>query len=899
MDRIDKKIHKYIIFKRCALRLAVGITILALVLAGSAAITVNASSGGDYKNIQGSLNNASAGAKDIKLSAHGFDTSLKGGGDYHIVQFSGTIKEEWKKELEDRGARIIGYIPDNALLIKYHGVPAHPSIVRSGDFAPEYRVSPRLTNRNGKMTLNVIPFEKNDSLVSQISLLGGKVEPAGERLRVTIDASRIPDIASLEDVEWVEEYVPPRLLNDVSSGIIGTSTVWADPGLDGTGQIVAVDDTGLDTGDLATIHDDFKGRIKAHFGYGRPAIGTDSKQRKTWDDPDGHGTHVSGSVLGNGSHSGGAIKGMAYNATLVIQSILDSSNGLNGLNVGINQIYLDSFNQGSRIQSNSWGAAVSGAYDSFSVDVDTFAWDHKDFVILFSAGNEGRDSNSDGIVDLNSLSSPGTAKNVITVGASENYRSGFSTTYGNAWPLDFPANPISSDRLADNSSGMVAFSSRGPTNDGRIKPDVVAPGTWVLSTKSSLAPSANYWSIYDSYYAYNGGTSMSTPLTAGAAALVRQYYVNSSIAPSSALIKATLINTAKNMTGQYASPKKDVTGQPDNNQGWGRVDPGRLKEEKVFVDNITGINTGKFNETNVTVYGSRTFVATLVWTDYPGLAAAAKELVNDLDLIVTDPAGQQFYGNDFTVPYNSSYDSTNNVEGVIINNPVAGTYKVNVSARNVPMGPQPFALVISGIGENITVIANQTIYPNGQTAAKNGDTITLVATVNASKGVHNVTVNASAINSSLAKVVLEKSTGDLYINSSVIVNASGGVYKLNVTAYDNSSNMNNLTQLTVVVDNIAPFQMFINGTVIDSINKTGIAGVAVSANTSLSTITNVSGFYSFAVTSGTYDLSAKFEPMYYVNNTIMVSTTGSAVVLQDIELVRKLTGNITGIVNII
>lgn len=239
--------------------------------------------------------------------------------------------------------------------------------------------------------------------------------------------------------------MPPRLLNDVATGIMGASTIWADPGLNGTGQTIAVDDTGLDTGNLATIHDDFKGRIKAHFGYGRPTIGTDSKQRKTWNNPDGHGTHVSGSVLGNGSRSGGAIKGMAYNTTLVIQSILDNSNNLGGLNVGINQIYLDSYNQGARIQSNSWGATVSGVYDSFTVDVDTFAWGHKDFVILFAAGNEGTDSNSDGIVDLDSLSSPGTAKNVITVGASENYRTGFSTTYGSAWPSDFPAFPISGD----------------------------------------------------------------------------------------------------------------------------------------------------------------------------------------------------------------------------------------------------------------------------------------------------------------------------------------------------------------------------------------------------------------------------------------------------------------------
>lgn len=261
---------------------------------------------------------------------------------------------------------------------------------------------------------------------------------------------------------------------------------------------------------------------------------------------------------------------------------------------------------------------------------------------------------------------------------------------------------------------------------------------------------------------------------------------------------------------------------------------------------------------------------------------------------------------------------------------------------------------------------------------KNGDTITLVATVNASKGVRNVTVNGTVINSSMAKVVLEKSTGDLYINSSVVVNASDGLYKLNVTAYDNLSNMDDLTQLTVVVDNTAPASVesimnvgyaqdhinwtwtdpsdpdfakvmvyldgiykndvlkgiqfynavvspgtytiglrtvdsvgninatmmvhtastmiqFINGTVMDSVNKTGISGATVSTNTGLYATTNTSGFYSFGVTSGTYDLSANFEPMYYANNTITVSTIENAVV-QDIELLKKPTGNITGIV---
>jgi len=308
------------------------------------------------------------------------------------------------------------------------------------------------------------------------------------------------------------------------------------------------------------------------------------------------------------------------------------------------------------------------------------------------------------------------------------------------------------------------------------------------------------------------------------------------------------------------------------------------------------------------------------------------------------------------------------------------------------MGPQPFAIVISGIGGNLAVIANSTIYPDGQTAAKNGDTITLGAIVTSIKGIWNVTVNATAINSSLAKVVLEKMIDDSYINSSVVINATGGIYKLNVTAYDNSSGKNNTTQLTVIVDNTPPLifpnpvkyetngsahnnsviiinvtasdnlflknvtadvssvnssgtvelvnssgywtyallvrgqdgdhtinvtaydgalninrtefnitifnplpeKRFINGTVMDSVNKTGIAGVTVSTNTSFSTTTDAAGFYSFEVTSGTYELTARLDPTYNTNNTITVSTIGSAVVWQDIELLKKQTGNITG-----
>ena len=115
-------------------------------------------------------------------------------------------------------------------------------------------------------------------------------------------------------------------------------------------------------------------------------------------------------------------------------------------------------------------------------------WDVRDMLILFSAGNDGIDANSNGVIDATSIGSPGTAKNVLTVGAAESKRptgsGGYSAdTWYENWTNDYPANPIRSDLIStafDTYQGMAAFSSRGPCIDGRFKPDIVAPGTDII-----------------------------------------------------------------------------------------------------------------------------------------------------------------------------------------------------------------------------------------------------------------------------------------------------------------------------------------------------------------------------------------------------------------------------------
>jgi subtilase family serine protease len=210
------------------------------------------------------------------------------------------------------------------------------------------------------------------------------------------------------------------------------------------------------------------------------------------------------------------------------------------------------------------------------------------------------------------------------------------------------------------------------------------------------------------------GTSMATPAVAGAAALVRQYYENGfwptgtpnaadGFSPSAALVKATLINSAQNMTGAYT-----VAPMPSTGQGWGRIN---LANALFFADDAKFLEVGDVNpglETGTSwsqsyfATGGQPVKVTLVWTDYPGALGADKALVNDLDLTVTAPDGVTSYlGNVFangaSVPGGSA-DRLNVEEQVLIRTAQQGLYTVTVTAYNVPYGPQPFAVVISGAG---------------------------------------------------------------------------------------------------------------------------------------------------------------------------------------------------------
>jgi serine protease AprX len=540
--------------------------------------------------------------------------------------------------------------------------------------------------------------------VAQLNVAIGGAK--GRKIRVyvleTQADARVAQIRALSAVRKVEPYIEPELHNDVARVLLGIDAPAASSPVaqlteTGAGQVVAVADTGLDD-----THPDFTGRIASLIALGRLGDATD---------PHGHGTHVAGSVLGSGAASSGLHRGVAPGAQLVFQSLLDASFRLGGLPLDLGDLFEEAYQSGARIHNNSWGAVVDSEYTMNSLEVDEFVAKRRDMLIVISAGNEGQAAQrlhaQPGSVDWLSIGAPASCKNAITVGASRSNRTtgGFSTlTYGTAWPSEFPDAPIATDSVSGDAEALAGFSSRGPCTDRRVKPDVVAPGTDVLSAKSSRAPLFRFWGPGPSpRYAYMGGTSMAAPLVAGCAALAREYYVTTRghAHPSAALLKATLINSARHLTAVSAIADFNIL--PNMHQGFGAVDmrqaypnPTLPNLRLEFVDDWQNpassfTSGGQRKRFQVGVAAGQRLAICLAYTDAPGRA-----LQNNLNLLVELPGGQKIAGNEKLPLALSPLDQENNVEIVRIDVPVAGNYLIQVLAANLLTGAQDFALVVTG-----------------------------------------------------------------------------------------------------------------------------------------------------------------------------------------------------------
>lgn len=661
-----------------------------------------------------------------------------------LVQLDGPLDAQTPARLRAAGLEPLAYVPDSAFVVRLaehvRGPTALADLRWSGALDPIHKLAPALddllaTSGSLDLRMQITPDRDGKALRAAVGAAGGQtLSGAGTLLRVRVPVEAVPTLAQRDDLLWIEPDTPLRLHNSQARDILGVQALREETGLDGSGQIVAVTDTGLDIQSSVqnNANPDFpanriaRGYSRAEMDASCQTLDPATYEPNNWSDRNGHGTHVAGTVLGTGSLSGGNHAGMAPGARLVVQAVSTGGSALNCLD--FNTFLPLAYDAGARIQNLSFGGGSPGDYDSFSQLIDDFTWQHKDHLIVVSAGNDGEDclpltSNGgcggDGVVDPGSVTPPATAKNVLSVGASENNRPpstpGCATTpqerkcwsYFSLSNLGLNHAPLGSDNISDDPLGLAAFSSRGPARDGRIKPEIVAPGTNIISARSHHSQ-ALYPALSGNDYAYESGTSMAAPLVSGLAALTRQWLAQQgSSTPSAALVKALLMNGAADLApGQYGegAAREVPAAWPNNVQGWGRasilgaIGQGDLAHR--YWDNTTGLQTGASTTYGLTLATGQTVRATLVWTDPPGSALTSKALLNDLDLELLGPGGEVVAKGNAAAPLPISCrdvtgaDRCNNVEGIVLSAPSSGNYTLRVRGFQVIVGPQPFALAL-------------------------------------------------------------------------------------------------------------------------------------------------------------------------------------------------------------
>jgi hypothetical protein len=621
-----------------------------------------------------------------------------------LVQLHGPVRSGWRERIAAAGGQVFAYVPNYTFVVRLPAerlaaVQALPFVRWIGPYHPAYKISPQeaMSKTSGPGTLVVLLYPDAGLSAARIGLeaLGGRVLEATDSgvnkiLRVSIDTGRISEIVLRNDVAWIEPWIELRLDNAdcqwvVQTNVMNNRRVW-DMGLHGEGQVVHTSDSGIRTTHFAFRDSnvpitDF-GEFPTHrkiIAYQPALLGAGI----LFGDAAGasyHGTHTAGTLVGDDSpFANDARDGMALKAKIWFHDAGANARSIvapGDLNLLFQPPYDGNAGGAARISSNSWGGPSSGAYTVHCMTVDQFLWNHKNFLVSFSNGNIDPQTPASATVG-----SPASNKDGIGSGAT-------------------------GDGLA--AGQMMPLTSQGPTADGRIKPTVLAPGLQLSS-----ANGAN-----DTGYQSLTGTSMSSPAGAGAITLIRQYVTEGwyptgiktpahAFVPSGALLKAMAIaSTDDDMSGQHI---------PNNVAGWGRVKVDNIlyfpgdAAHTALVDQNDGLATGEFIEYEIEVADVTVpLKVALCWYDKEGSPSATRQLVNDLDLTVTDPVNVSYRGNFFANGESqpAGVRDTLNVEECVRRNvPLPGRWRIRVTGTNVPFAPQPFALVVSGgIGSNRGIV---------------------------------------------------------------------------------------------------------------------------------------------------------------------------------------------------
>lgn len=514
------------------------------------------------------------------------------------------------------------------------------------------------------------------------------------------DADRlVADILKINGVATVDPYFFPEPLTVFAREIVGignaTPPMWP---WDGTGEVVGVVDTGVDT-----THPDLTGRVDV----------IQEVAPEGPNDPHGHGTHVTSIICGDGHASGGQWRGIAPGSHAIVMSVRGAaSDRFVGLKPDLSAQFKKLYDRGCRVINLSYGYPMRATYTMDAFELDTFVFDNPDCLVVVAAGNDGHQDNPlppynlIGRTAYLSITSPASAKNVLTVGACCSprtdgpYKGKLWRQYDGRCPPTFPR--LADEPICGDPDVIAAFSSAGPTFGERLKPEIVAPGTAILAARSSQSAFGKPEGAFGGHYAYASGTSQACPVVSGAAILVRQYYIHQAHHPnpSAALLKATLINGATRIRSALLDDPE--VGYPGYHQGFGRLDLLRtipLPEDAAdgftlrFVD-VNSNDPGALTcgdlrhaawQKSIQVSAGRPLSVTLCWTD-----VAVEGVQAAFDLSLQSPTLEKTWGNPDA--HRGSWqetDNRNNVERIVIDEPASGTWTVQVNLSQLSYTQQP------------------------------------------------------------------------------------------------------------------------------------------------------------------------------------------------------------------
>src|SRR5262245_15410929 len=645
--------------------------------------------------------------EDLKLSrmaqARSRGDKSPGPGLY-IVQFVGPIQDAWLNTLKRTGARVVFYVANNAYVVHIDASSAalvsrlkdEPFVQWMDDYEPVYKMASSLAAARTMgdaalvmVTVQLLDIPESDGVAFNLrsysrQFIRERRVMNYRNITAVIPASQLAELAKRAEVFAIEEASEIRRLDEAQGQIVAGNLSGVSP--TGPGYLSWLASKGFDSSQFGSfvveVADDATS-ITGHPDLPSSRVVFQNNPTNQTGAQGGHGFLNTNIIGGFNSGTGSALEdanGFNYGLGIAPFARMGSTAIFGPSNFSSTSWENTAYGQGARISSNSWGFTNLFRYDTNAQEYDRIVRDaqsgaagNQQLIVVFAAGNDGSGANT--------VSSPATAKNVITVGASENVRLTGTDGCG------------ISNTGADSANDIISFSSRGPVNasggDGRIKPDIVAPGTHI----EAGVPQSNYdgssvcnqfFPAGQTLYGWSSGTSHSTPAVAGGAALVYQDFLNRGLAaPSPALIKAVLMNSATYMTGTGAGGNL-----PSNSQGMGRMNLGRAFDTtpRILVNQTQLLTaTGQtFQSTGSVASSSQPFRVTLAWTDAPGPTTGAP-WVNNLDLEVTI-GGQTYRGNVFSGANSTTggtADIRNNVESVFIPAGVSGSFTVTVRATNI------------------------------------------------------------------------------------------------------------------------------------------------------------------------------------------------------------------------